>query len=75
VRLLTDEERCALRTIGPPGEGPVSQQTFDHLAILGYGCWVVGPSRLDRVLRRMYWEVTPAGAAALERDDAARAAL
>jgi len=73
VRLLTDEERCALRTIGPPGQGPGSPATFDHLVSLGYGRWVVGSSFFDRVFRRTYWEVTAAGTAALERDTLTRA--
>lgn len=57
MRRLTDEERVALRTVGPPGEGPVSDATFDRLEALGYGAWVDG-----------FWEVTPAGARALELD-------
>lgn len=63
MRLLTDEERIALKTIGPPGEGPVADATFAELERLGYGAWVDG-----------FWEVTPAGARALELDTVARRA-
>ena len=57
MRRLTAEERIALREIGPPGEGPVSDATFDELARLGYGAWVDDG-----------WTVTPAGARALALD-------
>ena len=34
MRTLTAEERCALVEVGPPGEGPVSDETFAELARL-----------------------------------------
>ncbi len=61
MRSLTDEERIALRQVGDPGEGPVSDETFAELERLGYGFW-----------GEEYWEVTPAGVLALTLDDAAR---
>jgi hypothetical protein len=61
MRRFTNEERIALRTIGPPGEGPVSDATFDELEKLGYGFW-----------GNEGWEVTAKGTKALELDDLAR---
>jgi hypothetical protein len=74
MRRLTDEERIALVPIGPPGEGPVSQATFDELERLGWGKWVVGPSLLDCLLRRKFWAPTTEGLRALELDTIARTA-
>jgi hypothetical protein len=39
MRRLNDQERVALREVGPPGEGPVSPETFNELIRLGWGCW------------------------------------
>jgi hypothetical protein len=61
MRRLTYEERIALRTIGPPNEGPVSQATFGELERLGWGRW--GDDG--------YWVVTEAGTTALRLDDIA----
>jgi hypothetical protein len=72
MRTLTAEERCALVEVGPPGEGPVSDETFADLARLGWGYWAVGPSWWDRLTRQRYWHVTAAGRAALEYDTLAR---
>jgi hypothetical protein len=74
VRRLTDQERVALREIGPPGEGPVSNETFQELERLGYGHWV-WPSLWDafRYLRfHRYWQVTAVGRKALELGDLAK---
>lgn len=65
MRLLTGEERVALREIGPPGEGPVSDVTFAELEALGYGFW-------DRDEEGPFWKVTAAGRRALELDNLAR---
>lgn len=67
MRLLTNEERMALTPIGPPGEGPVSDATFDELERLGYGRRVWSDDG-----RQWVWDVTPEGVAALERDTLAR---
>jgi len=64
VRLLSEQERCALRTFGPPDEGPVPQEVFDGLKARGYGFWAPDG-----------WTVTPAGERALEADTLARHAL
>lgn len=72
MRRLTDQERVALREIGPPGEGPVAPDVFDELIRLGYGCWAPREGLFDRLLGRRYWKVTPAGQKALELDDLAR---
>jgi hypothetical protein len=74
VRRLTDQERVALREIGPPGEGPVSDEIFQELELLGYGRWV-WPSLWDAFRHRRfhrYWQVTATGRKALELDDLAR---
>jgi len=60
---LTDQERMALREIGLPGEGPVSEATFEGCIAEGWGYW--GDDG--------YWHVTAAGRRALELDEAARA--
>ena len=39
MRRLTDEERIALREVGPPGEGPVSPATFAECVAQGWGYW------------------------------------
>lgn len=72
MRALTDEERIALRTIGPPGEGPVAPSVFVEFERLGWGRW----ARSWRVWPpwRRYWEVTVEGRRALELDDLARRA-
>jgi hypothetical protein len=73
VRRLTDAERCALRPFGPPGEGPVPDSVFEELERLGWGRWV--ETRVWRLLpfpRRRTWEVTTAGARALDLDTLAR---
>ena len=72
MRKLTVQERIALVEVGPPGEGPVSPETFAELERLGWGYWDIGPSFLDRLLRRKSWYVTAAGLAALEYDRLAR---
>jgi hypothetical protein len=64
VRRLTREERIALVEVGPPGEGPVSNETFLECIARGWGYWT-----------ETGWRVTDAGRAALARDDAARAVL
>jgi hypothetical protein len=65
MRRLTDEERMALRTVGEPGEGPVSDATFAELERLGWGRWA-------REAEGTFWEVTPEGMKALELDTIAR---
>ncbi len=62
MRRLTSAERCALRTFGPPGEGPVHEETFTELERLGWGRWAEDG-----------WEVTAAGERALALDTAADA--
>ena len=47
MRRFTSEERIALRTDGPPGEGPVSDATFAELERLGYGRMASGRDRRD----------------------------
>lgn len=77
MRRLTDQERIALREIGPPGEGPVSDDVFRDLEQLGYGRWV-WPSWWETVRYfrfHRYWQVTPTGRKALELDDLARSAV
>lgn len=64
MRRLTDEERIALVEVGPPGEGPVSPETFAECIRQGWGFWGAPPED--------YWHVTPAGWRALELDDLAR---
>lgn len=65
VRLLTDQEHIALRTVGPPDEGPVSDEVFVSLEQRGLGRWGADG----------YWAVTPAGERALEADTLARGTL
>ncbi|HKM54379.1 MAG TPA: hypothetical protein VJY33_13290, partial [Isosphaeraceae bacterium] len=72
LRRLTDQERVALREVGPPGEGPVSPEVFDEFIRLGWGCWAIRDDLLGRLFRRRYWKVTAAGRLALELDDLAR---
>jgi hypothetical protein len=72
MRRLTDQERVALREVGPPGEGPVSPETFNELIRLGWGCWAPREGLVNRLLGRRYWHVLPAGRKALELDDLAR---
>jgi hypothetical protein len=62
MRVLTDEERVALREVGPPGEGPVSDATFAECVRQGWGYW--GADKL--------WYVTEAGRKVLALDDSAR---
>jgi hypothetical protein len=69
MRRLTDAERCALRTYGPPGEGPVPDSVFRELEALGWGRW-----ELDPTDGKPFWLVTEAGELALRLDDAARSA-
>ena len=74
MKRLTDQERIALVEVGPPGEGPVSPETFQELERLGYGRWA-WPSLWEALWRRRfhrYWQVTPAGRKALELDTLAR---
>lgn len=68
MRRLTDQERIALREVGPAGEGPVSYDTFDELIRLGYGFWANDPDPDGGKA----WCVTDAGRRALELDDLAR---
>ena len=71
MRSLTPQERMALVEVGPPGEGPVSDETFAELVKLGWGYW--GPARGWRGwLGGRSWYVTAAGRAALELDTLAR---
>lgn len=72
MRRLTDQERVALREVGPPGEGPVNDATFAELESLGWGHWVAVV--LPDGSRDSEWVVTEAGRRALELDDAARGA-
>lgn len=72
MRRLTDQERVALREVGPPGEGPVSDETFDECIRQGWGFWDRPPRWA--FWRRGYWRVTATGRRALELDDLARAA-
>jgi hypothetical protein len=72
VRRLNDEERVALREVGPPGEGPVSNETFEELTRLGWGCWAPREGFFNRFLGRRYWKVTVVGRHALELDNLAR---
>jgi hypothetical protein len=62
MRRLTDQERVALREIGPPDEGPVSEETFNECIRMGWGFW--GDDG--------FWHVTTKGARALELDELAR---
>ena len=62
MRHLTDQERIALREVGPPDEGPVSDATFAECVAMGWGFWLEGT-----------WYVTEPGIKALAYDDAARA--
>lgn len=64
MRRLSEQERIALREVGPPGEGPVSDATFAECVERGWGRWVEG-----------YWQVTESGRAALAYDNAARDSL
>jgi hypothetical protein len=64
VRRLTDQERIALRENGPPGEGPVNDETFRECIRMGWGFWGVPPED--------WWHVTAAGRHTLELDDLAR---
>jgi len=73
MRRLTPEERMALVEIGTPGEGPVSDATFEECIRMGWGYWAIGPSFWDRLTRQRYWYVTAAGRRAKELDDLARA--
>ncbi len=61
MRRLTDQERIALREVGPPGEGPVSNETFAECVRQGWGRWSAG-----------LWWVTESGRNALALDDLAR---
>jgi hypothetical protein len=74
MRRLTDEQRCALREVGPPGEGPIPDEVFRELAELGYGRWVTDDSVhwLVRWAAPRVWEVTPSGHLALYYDTLAR---
>ena len=72
MKRLNDQERVALREVGPPGEGPVSDETFEELIRLGWGCWALRDGFFNHLLRRRYWKVTDAGRLALELDDLAR---
>lgn len=74
MRRLTDEERVALVPVGPPGEGPVSNDTFVELERLGWGRWEIGSGWLDRLFRRRYWVPTAAGIEALRLDTLVRGA-
>jgi len=62
MRRLTEQERVALREIGPPDEGPVSDETFGECMKMGWGYWGADG----------YWYVTASGRQALALDDAAR---
>jgi hypothetical protein len=64
MRRLTVEERIALKEVGEPGEGPVSDATFVECIRQGWGYW--GSDEL--------WYVTPRGRHALAIDLAADAA-
>lgn len=66
MRRLTDQERTALVPFGAPGEGPVPDSVFQELQELGWGRWLPDPDGGSS------WEVTPAGAKALELDTLAR---
>ncbi|MHB8431620.1 MAG: hypothetical protein ACYDDZ_14045 [Acidimicrobiales bacterium] len=72
MRRLTDEERIALREVGPPGEGPVSDATFDECVRMGWGYWE--PPPIEERPAQGYWKVTVAGREALRLDDLARTA-
>jgi hypothetical protein len=61
MRRLTDQERIALREVGPPDEGPVSDETFAECIRMGWGYWGAD-----------HWHVTAAGAHALALDNLAR---
>ena len=61
MRRLTDQERIALREVGPPNEGPVNDETFAECERQGWGYW-----------SPLFWCVTPLGRRALELDDLAR---
>jgi hypothetical protein len=63
MRRLTASERIALREVGPPGEGPVSDATFEECIRQGWGFWGPKPD--------VYWHVTEAGRRALALDDLA----
>jgi hypothetical protein len=66
VRRLTDQERIILREVGPEGEGPVTDSTFEECIRQGWGYWENDGERDS------YWKVTPSGRKALELDNAAR---
>jgi hypothetical protein len=70
MRALSHEERIALREIGPPGEGPVSPETFATCEREGWGAWVADAA--DPTGRGVVWAVTARGARALAIDDVAR---
>lgn len=60
MRLLTDQERIALRELGPPDEGPVSEETFASCIAMGWGYWAPDPYEPGTL-----WFVTAAGRRAL----------
>jgi hypothetical protein len=64
VRLLSDEMRECLLETGDPDGPTVRDATFWEAIERGWGFW-----------GREFWEVTPEGRAARERDTAARKAL
>lgn len=72
MRRLTDQERIALREVGPPDEGPVSDATFAECIAMGWGFWEPPPP--EERPGEGYWKVTPSGREALRLDDLARKA-
>ena len=62
MRRLSDQERVALVEVGPPDEGPISEETFEECIRMGWGFW--GDDG--------FWYVTPLGVQARKLDDEAR---